>query len=311
MKCLVTGGSGFVGRHLIRNLLSSGHQVLNIDPIMSNIKAAGYEERNQPFECATHLPIGIERVYHFAALADVRREYENLDRQFETNLLLTKKVLDYCLAACVKQVVFASSAAVYSQWITHPKEDDAGPSESLYGNLKLASELLLSSYAHGYGIHAKAFRFCGLLGEGYHHGHLWDWYRALQRDPNELRILGNGEQRKPYLHAADAMRAVDILCDVWSSPFKAWNISTSRSVRIDKVSEVVEVFLDELLRMGGLREHPRVVFGEGRRGWLGDHPSLHPECAEPYARGWEPRWSTEGAQRATVRWISEVLGPIL
>ena len=79
---------------------------------------------------------------------------------------------------------------------------------SLYGASKLAGEGLISAYAHGYGFTGLIFRFVSLLGERYTHGHVFDFYRALKRDPTRLRVLGDGRQEKSYLYVQDCVSAM-------------------------------------------------------------------------------------------------------
>ena len=79
---------------------------------------------------------------------------------------------------------------------------------SLYGASKLAGEGLIAAYAHGYGFTGLIFRFVSILGERYTHGHVFDFYCALKRDPTRLRVLGDGRQEKSYLYVEDCVAAM-------------------------------------------------------------------------------------------------------
>ena len=79
---------------------------------------------------------------------------------------------------------------------------------SLYGASKLAGEGLIAAYATGYGFTGVIFRFVSILGERYTHGHVFDFYRALKRDPTRLRVLGDGRQEKSYLYVQDCVDAM-------------------------------------------------------------------------------------------------------
>jgi UDP-glucose 4-epimerase len=74
---------------------------------------------------------------------------------------------------------------------------------SLYGASKLAGEGLIAAYVSGFGFSGCIFRFVSILGERYTHGHVFDFYKSLRRDPTRLRVLGNGRQRKSYLYIQD------------------------------------------------------------------------------------------------------------
>ncbi len=71
---------------------------------------------------------------------------------------------------------------------------------SLYAASKLAGEGMIGAYAHGFGFTGVVLRFVSILGERYTHGHVFDFYCALKRDPDRLRVLGDGRQEKSYLY---------------------------------------------------------------------------------------------------------------
>ena len=79
---------------------------------------------------------------------------------------------------------------------------------SLYAASKLAGEGMIGAYAHGFGFTGLVFRFVSILGERYTHGHVYDFYRALKRDPTRLRVLGDGRQEKSYLYVGDCVEAI-------------------------------------------------------------------------------------------------------
>ena len=80
---------------------------------------------------------------------------------------------------------------------------------SLYGASKLAGEGLIAAYCEGFGFQGYIFRFVSILGERYTHGHVFDFYKQLcARTRRELRVLGNGRQRKSYLYVQDCVDAM-------------------------------------------------------------------------------------------------------
>ncbi len=105
-------------------------------------------------------------------------------------------------AVGVTQIAFASTGSVYGEPDVFPTPEDAPfPIQtSLYAASKLAGEALIAAYATGYGFTGVICRFVSVLGERYTHGHVFDFYRALKRDPTRLRVLGDGRQEKSYLH---------------------------------------------------------------------------------------------------------------
>src|SRR6202035_2593122 len=79
---------------------------------------------------------------------------------------------------------------------------------SLYGASKLACEGLIQAYGEGFGFQGFIFRFVSILGERYSHGHVFDFFRSLRANPTELRVLGDGKQRKSYLYVDDCIDAI-------------------------------------------------------------------------------------------------------
>ena len=67
---------------------------------------------------------------------------------------------------------------------------------------------MIGAYAHGFGFTGLVFRFVSILGERYTHGHVYDFYCALKRDPSRLRVLGDGRQEKSYLYVEDCVEAI-------------------------------------------------------------------------------------------------------
>ena len=110
----------------------------------------------------------------------------------------------------VRQIAFSSTGSVYGEPEVFPTPEDAPfPIQtSLYGASKLAGEGLIAAYAAGYGFTGVIFRFVSILGERYTHGHVFDFYCALKRDPTRLRVLGDGRQEKSYLYVGDCVAAM-------------------------------------------------------------------------------------------------------
>src|SRR5207237_3919979 len=107
---------------------------------------------------------------------------------------------------------------------------------SLYGASKLAAEGLIQAYAHGFGFTGLIFRFVSILGERHTHGHVFDFYRALRRDPTRLRVLGDGRQEKSYLYVQDCVSAMLTAVDAHDGDAGAafvYNLGTDETVVVD------------------------------------------------------------------------------
>ena len=112
---------------------------------------------------------------------------------------------------------------------------------SLYGASKLAGEGLIQAYCEGFGFQGYIFRFVSILGERYTHGHVFDFYKALLRDPAELRVLGNGQQRKSYLYVQDCLDAMLLAIEKATDKVNIFNLGTDEYCRVnDSIGWITE-----------------------------------------------------------------------
>src|SRR4051812_15522687 len=215
---LVTGGAGFIGSHVVDRLLELGARVTVVDNF-----STGYREFVPPrdglriveadlLDTAALGPAlrGVDFVFHLAANADIKDNLIEPRKCIDQNVVATQNVLEAMRAAGVRDIAFASTGSVYGEAAVVPTPEDAPfPIQtSIYATSKVAAEGLLTSYALGYGMRVRIFRFVSLLGPRYTHGHVIDFWRQLRRDPTRLAVLGNGKQKKSYLHVLDCVAAM-------------------------------------------------------------------------------------------------------
>jgi len=307
VKVLVTGAAGFIGSNLVDALLARGDSVVGYDnfstgqerflegaranPRFSLVRA---DVLDQP--ALTAALAGVDAVFHLAANADVRFGTEHPRRDLEQNTIATFTVLEAMRAAGVKRILFSSTGSVYGETPVIPTPEDAPfpVQTSLYGASKVAGEGLLSAYAGGFGFHATVFRFVSILGPRYTHGHVFDFARKLLADPTRLEVLGDGRQRKSYLHVEDCVAAMLVALERAPAPFAVYNLGQDHYCQ---VNDSVGWITAEL----GLA--PRLEHTGGDRGWIGDNPFIFLDCARMRALGWTPRHRIEDSVRATLRWI--------
>ena len=220
-KVLVTGCAGFIGSNLVDRLLLAGCEVIGIDNFSTGLreflKSALKHEKFTLIE-ADLLKLddiqaafaGVEAVYHLAANADVRFGTNHPDKDLYQNAFATFNVLEAMRQHGVKKIAFASTGSIYGEAEVIPTPETAPfpVQTSLYGASKLAAEGLIQAYAEGFGFQGYIFRFVSILGERYTHGHVFDFYKQLLKNPNELTELGNGQQRKSYLYIQDCIDAI-------------------------------------------------------------------------------------------------------
>ncbi len=307
MKAFVTGGAGFIGSNLVDRLLADGHSVVAYDNLCS-----GFEEyfaphrENDRFRFVrgdvldvpelTDAMRGCDTVFHLAANADVRFGLNHPRRDLEQNTIATHNVLEAMRATGAKRIAFSSTGSVYGEATVFPTPEDAPfPIQtSLYAASKLAGEGLIAAYAAGYGIQGFIFRFVSLLGERYSHGHVFDFYKQLRNNPTELRVLGDGTQRKSYLYVQDCIDAILVALEKVKDPISVFNLGTDEYCRVtDSIGWICET----------LNVKPELKFAGGDRGWVGDNPFIFLDCARIRALGWAPRLTIREGIVKTVEYL--------
>lgn len=309
-RACVTGGAGFIGSTLADRLSDLGAEVVIVDDFRTGRRefVAGLLERpNARLVEGDVLDAGVlseafagcDWVFHLQANADVRHGLEHPARDLEQNTVATSTVLEAMRAAGVRRIAFSSTGSVYGEPEVFPTPEDAPfPIQtSLYGASKLAGEGLISAYAHGYGFAGLIFRFVSLLGERYTHGHVFDFYRALKRDPTRLRVLGDGRQEKSYLYVQDCVSAMLTAARAHEREQGAthvYNLGTDETVTVNQslATIVAHMGLDPVLDYAG-----------GRRGWAGDSPLIHLDCTRIRSLGWKPTLSIAQATIRTLEWF--------
>jgi len=311
---IVTGGAGFIGSNLVRYLTNKGFRVKVIDNLSSgninNIKdlvnkgLINFLKMDLKFIKPNELKQVFSNsrvVYHLAANPEVRVSVVNPQVHFYENVVATFNVLEACRLAGVDVLVFTSSSTVYGDAKKLPTPEDYHPLVpiSIYGAAKLASENLIITYSKLYGFKALILRLANIVGPYQTHGVIVDFIRKLKRNPKVLEILGDGAQRKSYLHISDLLSAIDVTLDYIlksSMNFEIFNVGNNDWVTVKEIADIV---VDEM----GLN-NVKYVFRPGTkdgRGWVGDVKFMLLDISKITSIGWKPKYSSATAIRLAVR----------
>jgi UDP-glucose 4-epimerase len=293
MRTLVTGAAGFIGSNVVDRLLDDGHEVVGYDNFSTGQERFLVHAHPSDAFCMVHGDVldlprlsaamsGCDVVFHFAANADVRFGLDHPKRDLEQNTIATFNVLEAMHATGVKRIAFSSTGSIYGEPNYFPTpENVAFPLQtSLYGASKLAGEGLIQAYCEGYGFEGYIFRFVSILGERYSHGHIFDFYRSLRENPTELRVLGNGRQRKSYLYIQDCIDAILLAMRNPVARVHVYNLGTDEYCEVNQsIGWITE----------SLGVAPRLSYAGGERGWVGDSPFIFLDCSKIRNLGWTPK----------------------
>jgi len=235
-------------------------------------------------------------VFHLAANADVRFGTEHPRKDLEQNTIVTFNVLEAMRASGARRIVFSSTGSIYGEPDVFPTPENAPfpVQTSLYGSSKLAGEGLIQAYCEGFGFQGYIFRFVSILGERYSHGHVFDFYKSLRANPKELRVLGNGQQKKSYLYVHDCIDAIFTALERADGKVNVFNLGAADYCQVnDSIGWITE----------HLKIQPSRTYTGGERGWIGDSPFIFLDTTRIRALGWQPTLTIREAVIRTLEYL--------
>ena len=306
-RVAITGAAGFIGSTLVDSLLAQGVEVLGIDNLSTGRKEFLKDALNNPQftllkedifsgKDLSDVLVGVDAVFHLAANADVRFGPDHPSRDLEQNTIATHRVLEAARKAGVKKFIFSSTGSVYGEAEVVPTpEDSPFPVQtSLYGASKLACEGMIAAYAESFEMQVWIFRFVSILGPRYTHGHVYDFYEQLLNHPGRLTVLGDGHQKKSYLHVADCIAAINRAVNSSTEAVNIFNLGVDGYCEVrDSIGWITSE----------LSLSPEIAFGKETKGWIGDNPLIHLDTKKIRSLGWKPQFSIEESVRDTVSFM--------
>jgi UDP-glucose 4-epimerase len=314
VKIFVTGGAGFIGSQVCEIFLKEGHQVTAYDNLVLGRKELLKESlkyKSFQFIEADLLDLerlkkeiaGYELVYHLAANSDISQGASTTTVDLQNGTLATYNTLEAMRLCGVKQMIFASTSAVYGESTIKPTPENYGPLMpiSFYGASKLACEALCSAFSHNFDIKIWVYRFANIVGPHSTHGAIHDFVARLLKNPKRLEVLGNGTQRKSYLHVSDCINAMRFGYENCKDDFQIFNLASEGVTSVKFIAE-------EVVRLIGAYSGVKadLEFGESDRGWRGDVAYTYLTGELFAAKGWRAKLkSDEAVSRAIQEIIAE------
>lgn len=313
---LIAGGAGFIGVNLCRRLLEEKNRMIVVVDNFSRgrrdfFKVLSNSERLRVINCdlslrgcsaaafAEAVSFGpVDEVWHLAANSDIPAGVKDADVDVKDTFSTTVELLRCMQTHSIGALHFASSSAIYGDHGDRVLHEETGPllPISNYGAMKLASEAIISSAAESFLSRASLFRFPNVVGVPATHGVILDFIRKLKIDFSRLEVLGDGTQRKAYMHVTDLISAM-----LFVRSLK--NTQRTLAVNVGPIDEGVYVrwIAEQVIKR--VAPSAKLSFGTGNRGWVGDVPTFRYSTSKIQSLGWAPSLSSK---TAVLRAIDEI-----
>jgi UDP-glucose 4-epimerase len=298
-KVLVTGGSGFIGSHLIELLCKSDVQIDIIDFVEPSPKMAA-PHRYMKVDLVSYLSSSscdlsrYDYIFHLAGNAHPFPSVENPVKDFNMNLNTTLLFLESLKRIKERpKLINVSSAAVYGDPLTFPiKESDPTVPLSPYGVSKLAAENYVSVYSRLYGVSALSVRPFSIYGPRLRKQVVFDLLTKLHADPHTLEVYGDGKQMRDFLYVKDLVGAMLVVAAQGKGNGETYNIASGTSYSIQ---EVIDTMCGVLGIKPDLRYSGKVRPGEPEK-WIVD-------IAKIQHTGFKPEVSLQDGLAETIGWF--------
>jgi UDP-glucose 4-epimerase len=220
MKCLITGGAGFIGSHIVDKLIEKGHEVVVIDNESSEVhdhfyfndKAIYHKLDIADYQATRSVYDGVDYVFHCAAESRIQPAILNPLLAIHTNTLGTGTVLQCSREASVKKIMYSSTSSGYGL-VNEPPLNETMPDDCLnpYSVSKVSGEKLCKMYNDLFGVKTVIFRYFNVYG---HREPLKGPYAPVvglflrqHRAGQPLTIVPDGTQRRDFTHVEDVVQA--------------------------------------------------------------------------------------------------------
>lgn len=277
MKCIVTGGAGFIGSHLCELLLNQGHEVVALDSLVNGQKDNLSSFIDHPKflfmeidirdrEEMKNLNLDVDWLFHLAALADIVPSIEDPEGYFDTNVTGTFNVLEYAKRAKVKKFLYAASSSCYGLPTTFPTPESASVSpEYPYALTKYLGEELVGHWNKLYNIPTISLRLFNVYGPRSRtngtYGAVFGVFLAQKLNSKPFTVVGDGTQTRDFTYVTDVANAFYVAAQSEKSG-KVYNVGSGGHYSVNRLVELLHGDVVYIPKRPG---EPECTFAETQR----------------------------------------------
>ena len=272
MRILVTGGAGFIGSHLVENLLAAGHEVAILDdfndfydPQIKRANIADFAKDVAVYRADLRDNASVRNVFrrdkyaiiaHLAARAGVRPSIQHPQLYYDTNVTGTLHLLEAARVTGVERFIFASSSSVYGASKAIPFSEDQHLTQTLspYGATKIAGEFLCSTYSHLYQLRVVALRYFTVYGPRQRPDLAIHQFTRRIYAGQPIDQFGDGTTRRDYTYIDDIIQGTMAALDYEGPLFDIFNLGESETIRLKDLISAIENALGKKAKINRLPE---------------------------------------------------------
>jgi len=274
MRVLVTGGAGFIGSHLVEQLLACGHQVVVLDdfndfydPQIKQANIAGFAADVTVYHVDLRDSDSVRNLFrrekidviaHLAARAGVRPSIQQPRLYYDANVTGTLHLLEAARVTGVERFVFASSSSVYGASKTIPFSEDEHLTQTLspYAATKVAAEFLCSTYSHLYNLRVVALRYFTVYGPRQRPDLAIHQFTRRIYAGQPIDQFGDGTTRRDYTYIADVIHGTMAALQYQGPLFDIFNLGESDTIQLKDLIVAIENVLGKKAKINRLPEQP-------------------------------------------------------
>ena len=251
MKCLVTGGAGFIGSNLVDELIDKGYETTVIDnesaseneKFFWNSKAVNFKYDICNYNQIKNIFKNVDCVFHLAAQSRIQPSIINPEETFKINCEGTLNVLRASKESKVKKFVYSSTSSYYGlnkvPFQENMKRDCLNP----YSYTKSFGEDLSKMFYQLYGLNIFILRYFNVYGERQptrgQYAPVVGIFQKQYKNKEKMTVVGDGQQRRDYTHVSDVVRANMMICDSSLIGCELFNVGTGKSYSVLEIAKMI------------------------------------------------------------------------